>query len=99
MNKSQITINSEYQREKADAQAEIDKYGRQWIWENYISEDRKEKWMEISEQLRHINPHVLEDIEDFIIIQGFKPRTDKDRKELETILNAMKVEKHNARKK
>jgi hypothetical protein len=49
--------------------------------------------MEIAEKLRHINPHVLEDIEDFIIIQGYKPRTEKDRKEIEGILNNMKIEK------
>lgn len=70
-----------------------------WIWENYISENRKEKWLEIGEKLRHINDHVLEDIEDFIIIEGFKPKTEKDKKAIEDLVNAMKQEKYLARKK
>lgn len=53
-----------------------------WIWDGYMSEKRKEQWLNAAERLRHINPHVLEDIEDWILIQGFKPKNEKDIKDI-----------------
>jgi hypothetical protein len=43
-----------------------------WIWEGYFSEERKEAFMAAAEKLRRINPHVLQDIQDYILLQGFK---------------------------
>lgn len=65
---------------KGESEADIDKYGRKWIWETYISENRKPDWMEAAEMLRHINDHVIQDIRDYILIQGFNPKIQKDRK-------------------
>jgi hypothetical protein len=49
-----------------------------------MSEKRKEQWLAAAERLRHINDHVLEDIEDWILIQGFKPKNEKDIKDIGT---------------
>lgn len=42
------------------------------MWEQYFNESKKELWMQAAEKLRRINPHVLQDIEDHILLQGFK---------------------------
>lgn len=34
------------------------------------------QWLSGAEMLRRINPHVLEDIEDFILLEGFKNQAD-----------------------
>jgi hypothetical protein len=55
-------------------------YGRFWIWEGYFNEKNKEKWLECAEALKHVNDHVLQDIEDFIILKGFgREKPDKIR--------------------
>ena len=43
-----------------------------WIWEGYFSEERREAFIAAAEKLRRINPHVLQDIQDYILLQGFK---------------------------
>ena len=43
-----------------------------WIWDQYFNESKKEIWLGAAEKLRKINPHVLQDIEDHILLQGFK---------------------------
>ena len=47
-------------------------YGRHWIWDGYFSEKNTQKWLDTAEDLKHINDHVLQDIEDAIILEGFK---------------------------
>lgn len=81
----------EFRRKKREEEEEIRKYGRQWIWKNYISENRKENWTETAEVLRHINAHVVQDIQDFILIQGFKKLQQKDRKLIEEKVEALFV--------
>jgi hypothetical protein len=80
----------EYRKKKQLEEDEINKYGRQWIWEKYISDNRKEVWLETAETLRHINKHVVSDIQDFIMIQGFKKEHQKKRQlideKVETLL-------------
>ena len=46
---------------------------RTWVWENYYKDDqdRKDFWLAGAAALRRINPQVLEDIEDFILLKGF----------------------------
>ena len=64
-------------RKKAALEKELAQYGRTWIWEGYFNEDEhKATWMEGAERLRHINQQVLEDIEDYIILDGFKGQKD-----------------------
>lgn len=76
-------INEEEQRWKEEQelkkkeQAELDAYGRQWIWQGYISENRKENWLETAETLRHINDHVIQDMQDYIMIEAFGPKASR----------------------
>lgn len=55
------------------------KYGRLWIWEGYFNEKRMPIWLEVAEKLKHVNPHVLEDIQDKFMIEGFNVRAEKIR--------------------
>jgi len=51
---------------------DLDKYGRFFIWPDYVPE---EIWNDICEHaklLRHINRAALHDLEDFIIVQGME---------------------------
>lgn len=56
--------------EEADRQRAI--YGRYWVWDGYFNERNKETWLATVEMLKHINIHVLQDLEDYILLQGFK---------------------------
>lgn len=58
-------------------------YGRTWIWDGYFNELRKDIWLETAEKLKHVNPHVLEDIEDKFLLEGFNTRAEKIRQEIE----------------
>ena len=42
------------------------------MWEGYISEKSYDKWLETAEALKHINDLVIQDIEDSILLEGFK---------------------------
>ncbi len=63
---------SEAQKEAAMEAKEREKYGRYWIWEGYFNEKNKDKWLETAEALKHINDHVIQDIQDFIMLEAFK---------------------------
>ena len=63
---------SEAQLELEHEEEERKRYGRFWIWDGYYNEKNKEKWLECAEQLKHINDHVIQDIEDFILLEAFK---------------------------
>jgi len=53
---------------------DIEEYGRTYIWEDYVPADEAHQkiWLDGAEALRHINPQVLEDIEDVLILEGFQ---------------------------
>lgn len=51
---------------------EREKYGRFWLWENYSNPLNEPKWLENAERLKHINDHVIQDIEDHILLLSFK---------------------------
>lgn len=74
---------SEMQKIHEAERKEREIYGRFWIWEGYFNEKLKEKWLETAEQLKHINPHILQDIEDYILLKGFgrglKPEKIKEK--------------------
>ena len=44
------------------------------MWEQYFNESKKEQWLAAAEKLRKINPHVLQDIEDHILLKGLKSK-------------------------
>lgn len=64
----------ERREQAAKLQAEIQKYGRKWMWEDYMSEgpETQEKLLEGARMISTINGQVLEDIEDFIILRAFR---------------------------
>ena len=76
---------SENQKIKEAERQEIEKYGRFWIWEGYFNEKLKAKWLETAEALKHVNDHVLEDIEDYILLKGFgkQMKPEKIREKIE----------------
>jgi hypothetical protein len=65
---SVIDARTEHEKEKEAERAEIKQYGRMWMWEQYYNEGKKDQWMAAAEKLRRINPHVLQDIEDYILL-------------------------------
>lgn len=68
-------------REQKEAEdKEMRMYGRKWIWQNYISDNRKNDWMNTSQSLTKINEHVISDIVDYILISGFAKARQNDRK-------------------
>lgn len=63
---------SDAQKARIAEEQERKIYGRFWIWESYFSEKNTQKWLDCAEKLKHVNDHVIEDIEDWILLQGFK---------------------------
>ena len=63
---------SEAQKQAALDKKEREEYGRYWVWEGYFNEKNKDQWLETVEMLKNINDHVLQDIEDAILLEGFK---------------------------
>lgn len=60
---------------------DIEKYGRTWIWEGFYDETSDELmkcWPEGVLGLRDLNMHVLEDLEDYILLQGFNKMGNTD---------------------
>lgn len=82
---------SESQKYHEAEKKEREIYGRLWIWEGYFNEKLKDKWLETAEALKHVNEHILQDIEDSILLKGFGRQTKPDKiKE--------KIEAHNKQK-
>ena len=42
--------------------------------------------MKAAESLKHINPHVLEDLQDWIVIQVFRPKNETDLRRIEKLI-------------
>lgn len=51
---------------------ELDKYGRFFMWPDYVPEEMYEEICENAKMLRDINLAVLHDLEDYIIVQGME---------------------------
>jgi hypothetical protein len=51
---------------------DLDKYGRFFIWPDYVPEEMWDEICENAKLLRHINRAALHDLEDFIIVQGME---------------------------
>ena len=63
---------SDLEKKQRLEEAERKKFGRYWIWDGYFNEKNKEMWLETAENLKHINEQVIEDIQDFILLEAFK---------------------------
>lgn len=71
---------SDQQKADRDAERERKIYGRYWVWESYFNDKNSQKWLDTAEALKHINVHVLQDIEDYILLKSFgKEKPDKIR--------------------
>lgn len=97
LNTSGASNFSDHEKEKLRQEAEIAEYGRMWVWENYFSEKRRDQWLQAAEKCRHINDQVLEDIEDWILLDGFKGIVSK--KVHEEIVNDLNKRRVKARNK
>jgi hypothetical protein len=56
------------------------------VWDGYFNHANREKWIETAERLEHINDHVIQDIEDAILLEGYKKKP--------TIRHANDMKKH-----
>jgi len=80
--------------EKRVKQAEEDaKYGRYMLWEGIVPEQRYEEWKQAADKIDGINPHVIEDIQDYVILQSYKPETPEGKKELVEVAKNLEEER------
>lgn len=64
------------------------------IWEGYFHPSKTDQWTSAYEKLRHINAHVIQDIEDFIMLEAFKGKSlEQIRKLIEADLTLRKKKK------
>ena len=93
---------SEEQLRQHLEEAERKRFGRYWIWDGYFNEKNQQKWLNTAEALKHVNDQVIEDIEDYILLEAFKPlKEDKvqkliDEDQKERIANEKKLRKKGA---
>lgn len=64
------------------------KYGRYWLWGEFIDDNMCTKLEQAVEEIRHINIAVQQDIEDNYITEGLVPQFDslKDRNENQEVM-------------
>jgi len=63
---------SDLEKKQRLEEAERKKFGRYWIWDGYFNEKNKDLWLDTAEALKHINEQVIEDIQDYILLEAFK---------------------------
>jgi hypothetical protein len=64
-------------------EAEDQKYGRYYLWEGIISEERYSLWKNVADKIDGVNPHLIEDIQDYIVTRSFIPETEEGKQKLE----------------
>ncbi|KAL4506859.1 hypothetical protein ABPG72_001280 [Tetrahymena utriculariae] len=74
------------------AEDDLIKYGRYFYLEGYVSQEIFELFEVCVDQISRINPAVQQDIEDYIILQGFTPKI-KDRHDQQRVEARLKLEK------
>lgn len=89
----------EYRKQLEKEEAEYKKYGRKWIWQNYISENRKNDWLNVAEDLRHINDHVIQDVQDFILISAFPKQKQEKRAEIAKAVESLLMDSEEVKNK
>ena len=70
-----LSMLTEDQRKHRLEEIERKKFGRYWIWSGYCNEKNTELWLQTVEALKHINVEVIEDIEDYILLEAFKGKS------------------------
>ena len=69
--KKRLQVEADWKEIREAEKKERAEYGRYWIWEGYFNEKIKDKWTDTADKLKHINDHILQDIEDYIILKSF----------------------------
>lgn len=64
-------------------EAEDEKYGRYYLWEGIISQERYPLWVTAADKIDGVNPHLIEDIQDYIVTRSFMPETKEGKEKLE----------------
>eukprot|EP00826_Nyctotherus_ovalis_P058086 TRINITY_DN7963_c0_g1_i3.p2 TRINITY_DN7963_c0_g1~~TRINITY_DN7963_c0_g1_i3.p2 ORF type:complete len:247 (+),score=117.06 TRINITY_DN7963_c0_g1_i3:1209-1949(+) len=64
-------------------EAEDAKYGRYYLWEDLIPEQKYSLWKNVADKIDGVNPHLVEDIQDYIVTKSFRADTPQGKKELE----------------
>jgi len=54
------------------AKEDLERWGRYWVWEEYFNPEHQPYWEDASNRLFSVNDHVQQDIEDVLLLQGFK---------------------------
>lgn len=72
--KKEVIVEEVLPRPTDEKKETVDQYGRYWMFVNYFSESEEmmNLWTTGSEAMSRINPAVLTDIDDHILLQGFK---------------------------
>lgn len=64
-------------------EAEDAKYGRYYLWEDLIPEPRYPLWKNVADKIDGVNPHLVEDIQDYVVTKSFRADTPQGKEELE----------------
>lgn len=72
---------------------EDEKYGRYMIWEGILPENCYPGWKSIADQIDGLNAHIIEDIQDYIIKESFKPETEEGKKSIEEVKKKVEEER------
>jgi hypothetical protein len=85
----------EFEAERAKKlEEEMEMFGRYWIWEEYYSEDKKGLYQAMAELFKHVNKHVIQDMQDSILMKVFRLRKEEDFKKMHEQVQAMKDTKN-----
>ncbi len=64
------------------------------IWESYFHPSKAEQWLSACDKMSRINDHVIQDIQDYIMLEAYKGKTISDiRKIIEADLAKRKYKK------
>lgn len=83
-------------------------FGRYWIWDTYMTETvteltpdgkpevkqmgKRDLWQASAQLIRHINKHVIEDMNDFLLMKIFKLQKQSDYEKMHQKVKEMKVQ-------
>ena len=65
-------------------------FGRYWIWDNYFTVEKRDYWQSSAQLFRHINVHVLQDMNDYILMKIFKLKKKQDIEKMQKTIRDMK---------
>lgn len=80
------------EEERLKQEAEDAEFGRYYLWEGMVPEEKYLNWKNSADKIDGVNPHIIEDIQDYIITQSYKPETPEGKQELENVEKKHNVE-------